>query len=328
MNHTAVVFRGLAVLAACLTTHLSLARDLVLAENQPPEHILVQSEEMMSGRLADLSKGALKLQIKPNGQLGDEAAAWAKIKAGTLDMARVNLGGLSKDLPSVKLLSLPYLFRSRDHMWHVLQSDFGARVAAEAQKQGAILLTYYDSGTRSFYSNKRPIRSVADFAGLRIRIQDSPVYKELIEKLGATPIVLPYDKVADAFRNGTIDAAENNTPSYVSTGHYKLAKYYSLDEHSSVPEVLVVSQKTWNSLSPTEQQALRDAAQESSEYMRKLWAESETQSLAKAKKEGVVVTAKSQIAMEGIEGYAVKLYSKFITDSKDLETVVNILRTK
>lgn len=318
---------GLAILA-CMITSLGYAKDLILAENQPPEHILVQSEQMMSGRLADLSKGALKLDIRVNGQLGDESKAWASIKAGTLDMARVNLATLSKDLPSVKLLSLPYLFRSRDHMWNVLDGDFGQRIISEAEKNGAIVLTYYDSGTRSFYSNKRAIRSVADFKGLRIRVQDSPVNKELISSLGATPVVLPYDKVADAFRDGTIDAAENNTPSYVSTGHYKLAKYYSLDEHSSVPEVLVISRSAWGKLSPAEQTALRAAAKESATYMRKLWAESETQSLAKAKKEGVVVTEKSQIAMEGIESYAVKLYSKFITDSKDLETIVNILRQK
>lgn len=328
MTTLSIARKGGLALLACLGAGLSQARDLVLAENQPPEHILVQSEQMMSGRLDELTKGTLKLDIKVNGVLGDEAKAWAGIKAGTLEMARVNLATLSKDLPSVKLLSLPYLFRSRDHMWSVLEGDFGKRLISEAEKNGAVVLTYYDSGTRSFYSSKRAIRSVEDFKGLRIRVQDSPVNKELITSLGATPVVLPYDKVAEAFRDGTIDAAENNTPSYVSTGHYKLAKYYSLDEHSSVPEVLVMSRKAWSSLTPAQQTALRQAATESATYMRRLWAESETQSLAKAKKEGVVVTEKSQIAMSGIESFAVKLYSKFVTDSNDLETVVNILRTK
>ena len=328
MKKLSIAGKGGLLLLACLATSISYARDLTVAENQPPEHILVQSEQMMSGRLADLSKGALKLDIKTNGQLGDEGKAWANIKAGTLDMARVNLATLANDLPSVKILSLPYLFRSRDHMWSVLNGDFGKRVVAEAEKNGAIVLTYYDSGTRSFYSNKRNIRSVNDFKGLRIRVQDSPVNKELITSLGGTPVVLPYDKVADAFRNGSIDAAENNTPSYVSSGHYKLAKYYTLDEHTSVPEVLVISRKAWSSLSPAEQTELKAAAKDSSDYMRKLWAESEAQSLAKAKKEGVVVVERSQIAIEGIEAYAIKLYSKFITDSKELETVVNILRMK
>lgn len=304
------------------------ARDLSLAEVHPPGHIMVQSEERLGARLADLSKGSLQLQLKHSGQLCNESQCWAKIKDGSLDIARVNMGVLSKDLSAVKLMSLPYLFRSREQMWRVLEGDFGRRLEAEAAKSGAIVLTYYDSGTRSFYSTKKPIRSLADFSGLRVRVQDSPVYKDLIEMLGGTPVVLPYDKVVDAFRTGEIDAAENNTPSYISSGHYKLARYYSLDEHSSVPEVLVISKKSWATLNPLQQKALKDAAQESSEFMRKLWADSEIQSLAKAKKEGSVITEKSQIAMSGIESFAIKLYSKYVTDNADMETVLAILRTR
>jgi len=323
-----VVMRGLAILIGSTLAMLAQGKDLVLAEVHPQGHVIVQSEELLGTRLAELSKNDVRLQLKPNGELCDETHCWDKIKAGSLDMARVNLATLAKDLPAVKLLSLPYLFRSREHMWHVLAGDFGKRIEAEADKNGAVVLTYYDSGERSFYTTKGPIRSVADFNGLRIRIQDSPVYRELIQQLGGTPVVVPYDKVADAFKSGQIDAAENNTTSYVSSGHYKFAKYYSLDAHSSVPEVLLVSKKAWLSLTPAEQKALREAAAESSVYMKKQWAESEAQSLAKAKKEGAVITEKSSIAMVGIEGFAVKLYSKFITDSNDLNTVVNILRTK
>ncbi|GAB2901601.1 TRAP transporter substrate-binding protein [Uliginosibacterium flavum] len=319
---------GLVLLVALLGGGSVLARDLTLAEVHPPGHIMVQSEERLGTRLAEATKGALQLQLKHSGQLCNESQCWAKIKDGSLDIARVNMAELSKDLAAVKLMSLPYLFRSREHMWRVLGGEFGQRLEAEAAKNGAVVLTYYDSGTRSFYSSKKPIRSLADFAGLRVRVQNSPVYKDLIEKLGGTPVVLPYDKVIEAFKSGEIDAAENNTPSYVTSGHYKYAKYYSLDEHSSVPEVLVISKKAWTSLSPAQQQALKEAAVDSSEFMKKQWADSEVQSLAKAKKEGSVITEKSQIAMSGIEGYAVKLYSKYITDNADMETVLAILRTK
>lgn len=328
MVRAASVVKGFACLLVCFIASVAVAKDLILAEVQPPGHVIVQSEERMSSRLNELSKGELQLQIKHSGQLCNESQCWEKIKAGSLDIARVNLGQLSQDLPAVKIASLPYLFRSREHMWHVLSGDFGKRIDAEAGKRGAVVLAYYDSGTRSFYTNKRPIRSLADFSGLRIRVQDSPVYKDLIEKLGATPVVLPYDKVADAFKSGEIDTAENNTTSYVSSGHYKYAKYYSLDEHSSVPEVLVISKKAWSSLAPAQQKALRDAAMESSEYMKQLWAESEVQALAKARKDGVIVTEKSRISMTGIEGYAVKLYTKYITDGADLETVLAIQSTK
>lgn len=318
---------GLCMLATGLAAGAAGARELVLGDVQPPEHPLIQAEEHMASRLA-AGKDGLTIQIRAGGQMGTEAQEWEKVKAGTLDIARVNLAQLAKDMPAVKLLSLPYLFRSREHMWRVLEGDFGERLRREADQNGVMVLTYYDSGTRSFYTTKHPIRSLADFKGLRIRIQDSPVYRDLIEQLGATPVVLPYDKVADALQKGEIDAAENNTPSYVSSGHYKLAKFYSLDEHSSVPEVLVIAKKTWSGLTPAQQKALQDAAAESSGFMRRQWAEAEQQALAKAKKEGVTVTDKRQIAMAGIEAYAVKLYSKYITDTQDLETVLAILRTK
>ncbi|WP_328824889.1 TRAP transporter substrate-binding protein DctP [Uliginosibacterium aquaticum] len=304
------------------------AKDLVLAEIHPPGHVIVQSEEVLHSKLAELTKGELQVQVKHSGQAGNEAQAWDKVKAGTLDIARVNLAMLAKDMPAVKLVSLPYLFRSREHMWRVLEGEFGKRIQSEAEKVGAVVLTYYDSGTRSFYSTKQPIRSLADFNGLRVRVQDSPVYKDLILQLGGTPVVLPYDKVGEAFQKGEIDAAENNVPSYVSSGHYKLAKHYSFDEHSAVPEVLVVSRKTWQGLSVAQQQALSSAAASSSAQMKTLWADSELQSLAKAKKEGAVITDKSRMSMSGIEGFAVKLYSKYITDRDELETVLSILRTK
>ena len=243
-------------------------------------------------------------------------------------MARINLATVAADVPAAKLLSLPYLFRSRDHMWRVLSGDFGKRVAAEVEKAGGVVLAYYDSGTRSFYTSKKPIHSRSDFAGMKIRVQNSPVYKDLITELGATPVVVPYEKVVDAFKSGEIDAAENNTTSYVTADHYKYAKFYCLDEHSSVPEVLVMSKKTWDSLKPEQQQEVKSAATDSSDYMKKLWAEGEAQALAKAKKEGVTVVEKSQIAMAGIESFAVKLYSKYVTDLKDLDTVLTILKSK
>jgi TRAP-type transport system periplasmic protein len=317
----------LAVGVMCAVSAVT-AKDLVLAEIHKPGHIIVQSEEFMASRLADRTRNELKLQIKHSGELGGEEKEWALVRSGSLDMARVNLTTLVADVPTVKLLSLPYLFRSRDHMWRVLSGEFGKRLAADVEKAGGVVLAYYDSGTRSFYTTKKPIRNRSDFAGLRIRIQNSPVYKDLITELGGTPVVIGYEKVTDALKNGEIDGAENNTPSYVTSDHYKFAKYYSLDEHSSVPEVLVMSKKSWDGLKPEQQQALLSAANDSSEYMKKLWADSETQALAKAKKEGVVVIEKSQIAMAGIESFATKLYSKYVTDLKDLDIVLSILKSK
>ena len=250
------------------------------------------------------------------------------MRNGSLDITRINFGVLVNDVPAAKLLSLPYLFRSREHMWHVLGGDLGKRIDAEVEKTGAVVLAYYDSGSRSFYTTKKPIRYRSDFEGQRIRVQNSPVYKDLITLLGGTPVFVAYDKVVEAFKNGEIDGAENNLPSYMAAEHYKYARYYSLDEHSSVPEVLLMAKKTWDSLSAEQQKAVKVAAAESSEHMKKLWAEVESQALAKARKEGVVVYERHQLGIGGIETYAVKLYSKYVTNPQDMATVLGILRSE
>lgn len=304
-----------------------LATELVMAEIHPPSHVIVKSEEVLVSRLAELTKGELSILLKHSAQLGNEDKSWKGVRDGSLDIARVNFSALVNEVPAAKLMSLPYIFRSRDHMWHVLSGDFGKHIASEVEATGAVVLAYYDSGTRSFYTTKKPIHSRADFAGQRIRVQNSPVYKDLITLLGGTPVVVGYDKVVEAFKNNEIDGAENNLPSYVSSDHYKHARYLSLDEHSSVPEVLLMSKKVWDGLAPEQKKAVMTAAAESSERMKKLWAEEEIQALAKAKKEGVVILEKHQIAMVGIETSALKVYSKYVTNPQDMATVLGIMKS-
>lgn len=310
-----------------LSGHLS-AKELVMAEIHPPGHIIVKAEELFAARLAELTKGEVTVQLKHSAQLGNENQYWENVRKGSVDIVRINLGGMVKDIQSARLLSLPYLFRSRDHMWRVLNGDFGKRIKAEVEKTGAVVLTYYDSGARSFYTTKKPIQKRSDFSGLRIRVQDSPIYKDLITELGGTPVVVSYEKVNDAFRNGDIDGAENNLPSYVSSGHYKHARYYSMDEHSSVPEILLMSKKAWDGLTSAQQTATMAAADESFVVMKKLWAESEAQALAQAKKEGVTILEKHQVYVSGIETYATRLYSKYITSADDLGVVLGILSSQ
>ena len=179
---------------------------------------------------------------------------------------------------------------------------------------GAVVLSYYDSGSRSFYSNKKPIRVRSDFAGQRIRIQGSPVYKDLITLLGGIPVVLRTTRLSMHSRTAKSTLPKttfHRTYRATITNH---ARYYSFDEHSSVPEVLLMSKKAWDSLSPAHQKAVMTAAAESNAYMKKLWAEAEAQGLAKAKKEGSVILEKHQLGMSGIEAFAVKLYSKYVTN--------------
>jgi len=312
-------------LIACGNAYSAIT--FIAADVQKPEHPVVKSVEHLSQLLSTRSAGELSIQVKANGELGTEPEVLDKLRKGTLDMGRVSLGVLADTVPSAKLMSLPYLFRSRDHLWSILRGDFGERLEAEVQKSGLVLVMYLDSGTRNFYS-KKPLRTRSDFKGLKFRVQPSPVYKDLITELGGSPAVIPYDKVADALKDGEVDGAENNIVSYVSADHYKYAKFLSLDEHSMVPDVLLMSKKAWARLKPAQQELLKVASLESEDFMAKLWQEKEHEALVFAKKNGVTVISKSQLAMTGIESAATKLYTRYVQDTKDLDTVLQIVSSK
>jgi tripartite ATP-independent transporter DctP family solute receptor len=322
------------VFASCAVAMLSFtvsgasaATVFVSADVQKADHPAVKAVEHMSQLLSTRSNGDLSIQVKPNGELGGEPEVVDKLRKGTLDMARVSLGVLADSVPSAKLMSLPYLFRSREHLWSTLHGEFGERLDAETRKSGLVLIMFLDSGTRSFYA-KKALHTRADFKDLKIRVQPSPVYKDLITELGGTPAVIGYDKVVDALRDGEVDGAENNIVSYVSADHYKYAKYLSLDEHSMVPDVLIMSKKAWDRLKPPQQELIKMASLESEDFMGKLWQEKEHEALAFAKKNGVIVLPKSQLAMTGIESSATKLYTRYVQDPKDLDVVLQIVSAK
>jgi tripartite ATP-independent transporter DctP family solute receptor len=317
----------LAAIALFLCSSAFSATTFVSADVQKPDHPVVKAVEHLSELVSTRSNGELAIQVKPNGELGTEPEVLAKLRNGTLDMARVSLGVLAESVPSAKLMSLPYLFRSRDHLWTILHGDFGARLEGEMQKSGVVLIMYLDSGTRNFYARK-PLRNHDDFKGLKFRVQPSGIYKDLITSLGGTPAVIPYDKVAESLKDGDIDGAENNIISYVSAEHYKYAKYISLDEHSMVPDVLLMSKKAWNKLNPNQQDLIKVASLESEDFMAKLWQEKEREALTFAKKNGVTVFTKSQLAITGIESFATRLYSHYVQSDADLDTVLQIVSTK
>jgi TRAP-type transport system periplasmic protein len=303
------------------------ATTFVSADVQKPDHPVVKAVEHMSQVLAKSTNGELSVQVKSNGELGSESEVLDKLRKGTLDMARLSMGVLGDSVPAAKLMSLPYLFRSREHLWSVLRGDFGERLEREMQASGLVLVMYLDSGTRNFYANK-PIRTRNDFKGLKFRVQPSAVYKDLITELGGTPAVIAYDKVGEALKSGEVDGAENNIVSFVSAEHYKYAHYLSLDEHSMVPDALFMSKKAWAKLTPQQREQLKMASLESEDFMAKLWQEKERDALTFAKKNGVTVISKSQLAMAGIESFAIKLYSRYVQDPKDLDTVLQIVSAK
>src|SRR5260221_3441561 len=274
--------------AAALCASLAYARDFRYGDVQPDDYQTVMAVQYMGKQLAAETQGRLGVKVYPSGVLGSEKDNIEQLRLGGLDMMRINSGPLNSVVPETIALVLPFVFRSTEHMRTVLDGPIGDEILASMQSQGLVGLAFYDSGARSFYTAKKPIRSVADMKGMKIRVQQSDLFVAMIEALGANPTPMPYGEVYTALKTGIVDAAENNWPSYESSRHFEAAKYYSLTEHSLAPEVLVFSKKVWDGLSGADQAALRKAAKDSVPYMRKLWDEREV----KARK--VVEAAGSQ----------------------------------
>lgn len=267
------LFAGLLAAVLWLPTSASAVnRELRVADTHPANYPTVQALDHMGRLLAERSQGRLGLKVLHSRLMGEEADTIEHTRIGALDMARVNVAPLNGTVPETIVPSLPFLFRSAEHLHKALDGPAGAELARAFERHGFIALAYYESGARSFYNSQRPIRRPIDLQGLRIRVQQSPVAEAMVNALGATPAPLPYGQVAVGLKTGLIDGAENNWPSYQDARHFESAPYYSLSEHSMAPDVLLMSKKVWDGLSPADQTLIQDAARESVEYMRSLWA--------------------------------------------------------
>ncbi|MGO4839148.1 TRAP transporter substrate-binding protein, partial [Rhizobiaceae sp. 2RAB30] len=192
-------------------------------------------------------------------------------RAGVIDMNRVSLGPFNNIVEETQAVSLPYIFKSIDHMHKVMDGPIGEEILKAFEAHDLVGLAFYDSGSRSFYNAKKPIKSIDDLKGMKLRVIQSDVFVAMVNALGANAVPMPYGEVYSAIQTGVIDGAENNWPSYESSKHYEVAKNYTLDQHLIVPEVLVMSKTSWDKLSPEDQATIRAAAKESVSKMRELW---------------------------------------------------------
>lgn len=281
----AALVLGMTVLAA----GTARAREFRSADNQVENYPTVEAVEYMSRLVSERTNGRYSIKVFHSRQLGEEKDTIEAAKAGAIDLARTNVVPLGTYVPAINVLAMPFLFRSVDHMHKVLDGDIGNELLAELRPQGFIGLTFYDSGARSMYNSVRPVRSLADLKGLKIRVQQSQLMVDMINALGAEPVELPYGQVLTGLATKIIDGAENNWPSYVTTDHYRYAGYYSLTEHLMAPEVLVMSVKAWESMDEADRKIFKDAARESSLFMRKRWNALEEQSQKQAEAAGIMI---------------------------------------
>lgn len=303
------------------------ATTLVSSDQQDASHPVVRAVEQFGQLVSQRTQGQLIVEVKPGGALGSETDALRNVRDGHQAMARVNLGLLGDLMPSAELASLPYLFRSSDHLRKVLDGDFGRRIDSELAGLGLVRIMYLESSSRNFYC-RHPIRAQADFKGLKVRVLPSKVLEDVIQNLGAQPVLIPFNSVGDALKNGQIDCADGGTVNYMSSGHHKFAPYLMTDEHLLMPDVLLMSKKVWDKLPEAQHNILLAAGKESSDYMRKLWHEQEAAALAATKKAGVTVIGRQQMAMTAIEAQAVKSYTQHVQNTKDLEMIMKIVTTK
>lgn len=278
------------VLLCAFISPLAAAIELIAAENQAWDFPTVKGMQYLSKLASDRSGGEVKIKVVAEARLGSEKEVLEQVRKGSIAMARVNVGALSAVVPEAAVLSMPFLFRNVKHEQKVLEGPLGKELLAEISKNDLVALCYYDSGFRSFYTTKKQIRSLEDMKGLRIRVQESEMLKSFVSSLGAIPVPMAYGSVGEALRAGTIDGAENNWSSYISTGHYESARFYTVSNHIIAPDVVVISRKVWNALSPSQQQVIVEAANESTSFTRDAVEKREAEDIAKAQTAGVIVT--------------------------------------
>lgn len=282
-----------AAAAAALTVALTgplAAREFRAADIQPEDYPTVQALLFMDRYLRAQSGGQHQISVFHSRQLGEESQTLEQTRVGAIDIDRINAVAIGGIAPEINVLALPFLFRSQDHLDKVVDGPIGEDMLAALDQYGFVGLAFYDSGARSIYAN-RPVRGLTDLAGLRIRVQQSDLMSRMMEALGVIPVTIPYGQILTALTARLVDGAENNWPSYVTAGHYKSARYYTVTEHVMAPEVVVMSKRVWLSLSAEEQATLRAAARESAKFMRRQWRDWETRSRKQAAESGVIITA-------------------------------------
>jgi tripartite ATP-independent transporter DctP family solute receptor len=283
---------GAGALAACSQRQGGL---LYSSDAHPDDYPTVLAVQEMGRLLSERTGGELGVKIFAGGQLGSESDMLEIASFGGIDLNRVNLAPLNAIEPLTKVASLPFLFSSQAHMRRALDGGPGRKILDSLFRHNLVGLCFYDSGERSFYNTRGPIYEPGDLAGLKIRVQNSDLFIDLVNALGASSTPMPYGDIYQALLQRVIDGAENNWPSYDTARHFEVAPYYSLTRHVMTPEVLVMSRARWTRLSASHQEAVRASARDSVPFMRKLWDARVEDSIARVKAGGVKVNEVAEL---------------------------------
>jgi tripartite ATP-independent transporter DctP family solute receptor len=291
-------------------------------------HVAGYPNTVAMDKFAELLKaksgGKMTLKMYHAGTLGSQPDAIEQVRIGGLEIANFNMGPIGPIVPEANVVSLPFIFKDSDHMWRVLDGKAGEMINAGLEKKGLISLAWYAAGARSFYNSKKPITKPADVVGMKVRVMNNDLYSGMISALGGNPSPMAFSEVYQSLKTGVVDGAENNWPSYESTGHYEVAKYYSNSQHLIIPEILAINADVYNALSADDQKILKEAAQESAVLQRKLWLEREKASEKKVLAAGVKF---NEIPDKSAFQAAMKpVYDKYLAENPNLKPLVELIQ--
>ncbi|MEF2552770.1 TRAP transporter substrate-binding protein [Aurantimonas sp. A2-1-M11] len=318
---------ALATMLAGAATAVS-AQEIMLrsSDTHPDGYPTVEAVKYMGELIKERTDGRIGIEVYHSAQLGEEKDTIEQTQFGVIDLNRVSMGPFNNIVEETQVVSLPYIFRSIDHMHKVMDGPIGDEILAAFEPHGLVGLAYYDGGARSFYNSEKPIKSIDDLKGLKFRVMQSDIFVDMVNALGGNATPMPYGEVYSSIQTGVIEGAENNWPSFESSKHFEVAKHYTLDEHLIVPEVLVMSKQSWDKLSAEDQEIVRTAAKESVAKMRELWAAREAESEKLVREAGVEVV--KDIDKQPFIDAMKPVYEKYVTNEKLQDLVARIQATE
>ncbi len=312
----ALIAAGTLAAAIAFASGAAVAQEkLVLkaSDVHPAGYPTVAAVESMGKKLSDATKGRLSVAMYPSMQLGGEKEAIEQAQVGAIAFARVSVGTLGPVVDDLNVFNLPYVFRNTTHMQHVIDGPIGQELLDKVTNSGKGLvgLCWMDAGARNFYDTKKPIKTMADLKGMKVRVMGNPMFVDMANSMGANGVPMGYDQVFTSLQTGVIDGAENNPPSFVFDNHFQVAKFYTIDEHLIVPEMLVMSKKIYDSMSKDDQALVVKFAKEAQQEERKLWDVYEKQAMDKAKAAGITITQVSAADKKAFQDAVKPVWDKY-----------------
>jgi len=310
---------SLLLLSGC---QLSKVKTIKLAHGLDVTHSVHLALEFFGEEIHRISDGQLEVEIYPNSQLGSEREILELIQIGSLHMTKVSAATLENFAPKSKVLGLPYLFKNRVHAFRVLDGEIGQNLLEDSQRYRLKGLGYYDAGYRSFYTKERPVDHPDELKGLKIRVMESVTAMNMVRSFGGAPTPISWGELYTSLQQGVVDGAENNPPSFYLSKHYEICKYYSLNEHTYSPDVIIIGNSFWNQLNEEQQLWMSKAVNASIDFQRKLWAEHEANALEEVVKAGVeIVYPEKDVFME----LAQKVHEQYLQD-EELKSIITQIK--